>query len=105
MTSQGGYADYDRFGGVRGSSLSPFPTIQQTYQDYEHDVTVPGRTTSQFGNGAPIVNLTYSPTIQAWDGVDVKRTLDKHASELGASISRGLQGGHMPDLQETLRNL
>lgn len=101
MTTGGTYSDYDRFGNVRSSDLSPFPTVQQGYFDARHDWTpVPGRTLSQFGG--PTGNTTVVH-ITAMDGADVKRVLDRHIGEVGESLNKGFQTGAIgTGLRETL---
>jgi hypothetical protein len=94
MTTGGGYADFDRFGGIRGSDLSPFPSIDQPYIDHFHDVTVPGR--SQYGRGATSVHVT----VQA---LDARSVIDRH-QDIGDAVVRAINHGHTP-LQETLRSL
>lgn len=87
MTAGGGFADYDRFGGVRGSNLSPFPSVQQGYFDYRNDVTIPGRTVSQFGGGsAPPVNITVN-------ALDARSVLDRH-QDIASAVLMALDKGH-----------
>jgi hypothetical protein len=72
MSTSGTYMDYDRFGGLRSSDLSPFPTIQSGYLDpWNHNTIIPGRTTSSFGapTGGTTVNIS---------ALDAKSILDRH---------------------------
>lgn len=97
MTTGGGYADSDRFGGIRGSDLSPFPQVQQGFFDYRHNTTVPGRTVSDFGGGpAPQVVVQ----VQA---IDAKSIIDRH-QDIGDAVVRAMSSGHT-GLQEAVRNI
>ena len=96
MSTGGTYADYDRFGNVRGSSLSPFPSVDQPYFDYRNGVTVPGRTDSQFG--PPIV-----VNINAIDGPSVQRVLMSNPDAVAAGVvAAANRGGNA--MMTTLRS-
>lgn len=97
MTTGGGYADYDRFGGIRGSSLSPYPTVEQGYYDSRKNVSVPGRTLSQFGGGAPPITIN----VQTIDS----RSFNENAHLVAGAVNHALVNGHATDLQETLRSM
>jgi hypothetical protein len=86
MGTSGGYSDYDRFGNVRGSDLSPYGPVQQPYFDYRHETTVPG--TGGYGPGG--VNVTYN--VQAMDSVDVKRFFDRHGDVVAATVAKDFSG-------------
>lgn len=96
MTAGGAYADYDRFGGVRSSSLSPFPSVEQGFFDYRRNVTVPGRTVSNFGGGAAPVTVHVQT-------MDSKSFLD-NAHHIGDAVQRALAIGHT-GLQSEIRGL
>jgi hypothetical protein len=44
----GGYSDYERFGNVRSSSLSPYPSVEEPYYLFRQHQLVPGRTDSPY---------------------------------------------------------
>ncbi len=96
MTAGGGYADYDRFGGIRGSNLSPFPSVEQGFFDYRRGVTVPGRTDSNFG-GAQAVHVHVST-------MDSKSFQDNSHLVAGA-VRHAIMTGRATDLQETIRSM
>lgn len=92
----GGYADSDRYGTFRDSNLSPYPTVQQPYYDRPYGVTIPGRTTSQFGGSAPQVTVNYS-------AFDSKSIADHHEALIDAVVT-GINKGSGTGLVETLRD-
>lgn len=93
LTTFGGFADSDRFGGVRGSELGPFPVTEGAFRNDQYGVSVPGRTVSQFGRGGVTVNLT----VQAMDS----RNILDHHQEIGAAVARAINLGHV-ELAEAL---
>lgn len=101
MTTGGTYADFDRFGGTRGSSLSPFPTVEQGFFDYRHNITVPGRVDSSFGgSGGPpapqvVVNV---------NAIDSK-SFNDNSHLVADAVQHALMTGRATGLQETLRRL
>ena len=97
MSTSGGYSDFDRFGNVRDSGLSPFPTVEQGFFDYRHNQAIPGRVVSQFGGpggGAPTVNLTVH-------ALDTKNIMDRHA-DIADAVGKALEIGSSPHLAQTL---
>jgi hypothetical protein len=119
MTTQGGYADYDRFGGVRGSNLSPFPSIEPGYKDanngyrlqlgrtlnyfgggYEQAVNVPPwvRPVDSYSNPMPTVNMpkgnTPTPQVNITvHALDARSIVDRH-QEIGSAVLMALDKGH-----------
>jgi len=98
MTTGGTYADFDRFGAPRGSNLSPFPTVEQGFFDYRHNITVPGRTDSAFGGpgGTPI-----TVNVQTLDS----RSFNENSHLVADAVQHAIQTGRGTGLQETLRHL
>jgi len=98
MTTGGTYADFDRFGAPRGSNLSPFPTVEQGFFDYRHNITVPGRTDSAFGGpgGTPI-----TVSVQTLDS----RSFNENSHLVADAVQHAIQTGRGTGLQETLRHL
>lgn len=105
MSTGGTFADFDRFGDIRSSNLSPFPQIQNGYFVAQRGPTapgqqtwvpVPGRTLNQFGG--PSGGGTMNVTINA---LDSKSIVDNHAS-IGDAVARSLLLGSSPHLSETL---
>lgn len=99
MSTGGTYADFDRFGAPRGSSFSPFPTVDQGFFDYRHGVTVPGRINSSFGGpgGQPPVVVN----VQTIDS----RSFNDNSHLVADALQHALQTGRAPGLQETLRRM
>ncbi len=95
MSNTGGYADMDRFGNTRDSTYSPFPNVSQGFFDYRNNVTVPGRTNSQFGGQNP------APVTVVINAIDANSILDRH-QDIADAVARSLQRGSSPTLAETL---
>ncbi len=104
MSTGGTYADYDRFSGVRTSTLSPYPSVQEGYLQHIGNTNtwmpVPGRTVNQFGNSAAGSSAAHI-TIQA---LDSKSIMDRHA-DIADAVNRSLQVGSSTGLRETLRTM
>lgn len=96
MTTGGGYADYDRFGGIRGSDLSPFPFIQPGYFDAQHNI-IPGRTLNQFGGG-PAQVVVHVQTLDS-------KSFNDNSHLVADAVQHALQTGRGTGLQETLRSM
>ena len=101
MTTHGTYADFDRFGGTRGSSLSPFPNVQEPYADWKHNTMVPGRTLSQFGGPGGPPTPQVNVTVHAIDS----KSFTDHSADIAGAVHHALSSGRAPDLQQTLRSL
>lgn len=102
MTTGGGYSDYDRFGGVRGSNLSPYPSVEQGYFDARRGVSVPGRTDSYFGGanpgGAPPPVIVQVQTLDS-------RSFNDNSHLVAEALQHALITGKATGLQETLRTM
>ena len=94
MGTGGTYADYDRFGGMRSSSFSPFPTVEQGFFLYREGMTVPGRTVNPYGGGVTV-------NVQTLDS----RSFNDNSHLIAGALNHALQTNRATDLQETLRNL
>ena len=103
MESTGGtFADFERFGNIRTSNLSPFPQVQGGFFAPGRGpggdgqwIPVPGRILNQFGG--PTGNGTISITIQAMGGTGVARVLKRNVGVLGDAIARGFDTGAFGD--------
>jgi hypothetical protein len=103
MSTNGTYSDFDRFGGVRSSSLSATPQVAQGYFDYRHNQVVPGYVTSPFGgpSATPVQVINH---IYAMDGQDVERVLTRHPAAMGKAMNHAVTLGHAPEFQNTIRH-
>jgi hypothetical protein len=90
MSMGGTYADMDRYGNVRNSAYSPYPSVEQGFFDYQHGVTVPGRTTSQFGGLAITVHA-----------MDSQSFID-HSGDISDAVNHALLTGRGAPLAETI---
>lgn len=97
----GGYLDYNRFGGMRSSDLSPYPVVQEPYADWRHNVMVPGRVTSPYGGPGGGSNVTVNQYLQTYDTNDYIRNSDN----IAAALDHALQNDRARGLQTTLRNM
>ena len=93
----GGFSDYDKYGNVRTSSLSPFPQVEQPYFDYRHNTTVPGRTLSPFGGDTTVVN------INAMDAGSFQDFLVNNPNALSTGVVNALNTGGN-NLMPTIRD-
>lgn len=103
-----GYADFDMFGNVRTSGLSPYPTTTDPYIDLPRRTTVPGRTTGQFGGNVNLPpsanNPTPAPVQVTINAIDRKGFVD-HASDIADALNHALMGGAHPVNNTIARNI
>lgn len=91
----GTYVDYGANGMLRGSNLSPYPTVQQPYtQRYDGGFFgVPGQTTSP-GGGNIVINV---------QAMDAKSIVDRGA-DIANAVHSAIRGGQANTLVNTLQN-
>lgn len=100
MGSNGAYADYDRYGNARGSSLSPVPDILEPYSDWRRGVQVPGATGSQFGGNGP----NTQPITVNVNALDSKSFSD-HAEDIASAVGLAIKQGRAGTLPDALQNM
>lgn len=95
----GGFSDYDKYGNVRTSDLSPFPSVLQPYFDYRNNTTVPGTTLAPFGGGNTNI------TINAMDSQSFHSYLVNNPDAMAAGVvAAANQGGNqmIPILRDAI---
>jgi hypothetical protein len=101
----GGYADYDRYGNARGSSLSPVPDVLEPYSDWRRGVQVPGAIGNMFGGGGPNTPpIQITQNIQTMDGANFAEFAKQHAEMIADATGLALQQGRAGTLPRALEN-
>ncbi len=85
---------------MRGSGFSPFPTVEQGFYDARRNVSVPGRTLSNFGGGAaPGQQVTVN--VQTIDS----RSFNDNSHLVAQALQHALMNNKATGLQETMRSM
>lgn len=108
----------DRYGNIRTSNVSPFPTVQEPYLDIRNQVSVPGRVLTPYGGAASFspqgyasaanspsapVTINHNYTVTAMDSSDFGRLLEKHMDTLSDKISQALVSGRAENVVNALQ--
>ncbi len=101
----GGLADYDRFGTLRSSNLSPYPTVEQPYYLFQQHTLVPGRTDSNFGGPGPGAPNAGGGTviINAMDPASFRDFALRNSDVFADATNHGIDTHGGTSLIETLR--